>query len=482
MLFVNINIYGLKAKLILIMLLLSAILVVLLLAIYTRAERELIKQVESHTDELSAAIQISIEQLTNQSDNTDDIKLKKYVEKVKDKGIKQITILTNEREVIASSNPALVGKVLDIKGDRIKTSADVEEFMSVAKGRRSYDIFLPVVVGNEQFGFVHIAMRFDDFAEIMSYNNLKRLLAAGIVFIIGIIVSVFLATRYTRPINNLSMAAEKVASGDLNIAVPVTGGGEIRKLTENFNKMIKGLSETKKLESKLKESEHLSNIGRLASGIAHEVRNPLNFINLSVAHMANKFAPDGETQKKEYLNNIESIKREIQRLNDMIVNFLDYGKPLKLQIQNISLDAILNDIVKIVEQKMTEDNILLEKRFSGDNIAVAVDVPQIKTCIMNLILNSVQAMTRRENKTISIETLRKNGSVIIKVQDSGIGIPDENLSKIYEPYFTTKDVGIGLGLSITKRIVEEHGGSIDIKSKYGVGTAAVIELPANDVL
>lgn len=477
-LFGNINISGLKAKLILIMLLLSAALVVLLLLIYTRAERELIRQVESHTDELSAAIQISIEQLTNPSDDIDDIKLKKYVEKVKGKGIKQISILTNEREVIASSNPALVGKVVDIKGDRIKTSADVQEFMSVSKGRRNYDIFLPVVVGNEQFGFVHIAMQFDDFAEIMSYNNFKRLFAAGIVFVIGIIVSVFLATRYTRPINNLSMAAEKVASGDLTVAIPVAGGGEIRKLTENFNKMVKRLSETKELETKLKESEHLSNIGRLASGIAHEVRNPLNFINLSVGHMANKFVPDGKTQKEEYLNNIDSIKGEIQRLNNMIVNFLDYGKPLKLKIKNTPIDAMLNDIVKIVEQKMAEDNILLEKRFSGDNLAAAVDVQQIKTCIMNLILNSVQAMTGRKNRTINIEALRENGRVIIKVQDSGIGIPDENLSKIYEPYFTTKDVGIGLGLAITKRIIEEHGGSIDIKSKYGVGTAAVIELPA----
>ena len=477
-LFRRVDISGLKAKLIFIMLLLSAILMVLLLAIYTRAERELIRQVERHTDELSAAIQISIEQLTNPSDEISDIKLKQYVERVKGKGIKEVSILTNEREVIASSNPALTGKVIDIKGDRVKTSSEVQEFMSIAKGRRNYDIFLPVVVGNEQFGFVHIAMQFDDFAELMHSNNIKRLFATGIVFVIGIITSVFLATRYTRPINNLSAAAEMVASGDLAISLPEKGGGEIKKLTEHFNKMVKGLSETKELEARLKEAEHLSTIGHLASGIAHEVRNPLNFINLSIAHIANKFSPDDERCKEEFINTINGIKGEVQRLNNMIVNFLDYGKPLKLKIQNIPLDTIIEDVLRVVEHKILEDNIIVEKRFSGDDLTAPVDAQQIKICILNLILNSIQAVEGNKGRII-VEASKNDEHIIIKVLDNGCGILEENLMKVYEPYFTTKEVGIGLGLSITKRIVEEHGGGIDIKSEYSMGTTAIIKLPAH---
>lgn len=468
---------GLKTKLVLIMLLLSVISMVMLLAIYTRAERELIKQVKRHTDELSAAIQISIEHLTNPGDDVDDIKLKKYIEKVRGKGIKEVSILSNDMEVIASSNPGHVGKAIDIKGERVKTSTDVQEFMSIAKGRRNYDILLPVVVGNEQFGFVHIAMQFDDFAELMRYNNTRRLLATGIVFIIGIIASILLAARYTQPINNLALAAEKVASGDLTVILPVKGGGEIRKLTENFNKMVKGLRETKELEAKLKEAEHLSNIGRFASGIAHEVRNPLNFINLSVAHIENKFAPRDERGRQEFLGTIGGVKEEIQTLNTMIVNFLDYGKPLKLKIQNAPLNVIIDDVLRVVNQKVVEENILIEKRFSDDNLLAPVDTQQIKTCIMNLMLNAIQAMDGNGGR-ISLETFRGDGFITIRIQDNGIGIAEENLSKIYEPYFTTKETGIGLGLAITKRIVDEHGGKIDITSEYSKGTTAVIKLPA----
>ncbi|MBI5892581.1 MAG: HAMP domain-containing protein [Deltaproteobacteria bacterium] len=474
---------GLKTKLILIMFSLSVISMGILLVIYSRAERELIRQVQRHTDELSAAIQISIEQLTNPDDEINDANLKKYMEMVRGKGIKQVSILSNDKEVIASSNPRQVGKKIEIKGDKIKTYTDVQEFMSISKGFRgglkNYDVLLPVVVGNEQFGFVHIAMQFDDFAKLMRYNNFKRLIATGIVFVIGIIASIFLAARYTKPINNLASAAEKIASGDLTVTLPVKGGEEIRKLTENFNEMVKGLCETKELEAKLKEAEHLSKIGHLASGIAHEVRNPLNFINLSIAHIADRFAPDDENKKQEFLNAVANIKGEVQRLNAMIISFLDYGKPLKLKIQTVPINSVIDDILNLVRQKAVEQGISIEKRLS-DGLLAPVDVQQIKTCVMNLILNSIQAVPENSGR-IDIETSSRNGFISIMVSDNGAGIPDENLEKIYEPYFTTKETGIGLGLAITKRIVDKHGGNIDIKSECGRGATAIIKLPANKI-
>lgn len=470
---------GLKTKLVLIMLSLSVISMGILLVIYSRAERELIRQVQRHTDELSAAIQISIEQLTNPDDEINDANLKKYMEMVRGKGIKQVSILSNDREIIASSDPRQVGKKVEIKGDKIKTYTDVQEFMSISKGLKNYDILLPVVVGNEQFGFVHIAMQFDDFAKLMRYNNLKRLLATAVVFVIGIIASIFLASRYTKPINNLASAAERIASGDLAVTLHVTGGGEIRRLTDNFNEMVKGLRETKELEAKLKEAEHLSKIGHLASGIAHEVRNPLNFINLSIAHIADRFAPDDENKKREFFNAVANIKGEVQRLNAMIINFLDYGKPLKLKIQTVPINSVIDDILNLVKQKAVEQGISIEKRLS-DGLSAPVDVQQIKTCVMNLILNSIQAVPENSGK-IDIETSNNNGFILIRVSDNGVGIPDENLEKIYEPYFTTKETGIGLGLAITKRIVDEHGGKIDIKSECGRGTTAIIKLPANKI-
>lgn len=469
------NNLNLKTKLLLMMLFMSLISIGLLFFLYSRAERALITEVERYTEDLSAAIQVSMEQLTKGDEEIKDERLKEYVHKFKKKGIRDISILDNDLEVIASSNKGVVGHIFNIKDARVKTSGNIKEFIKTSEGHRNYDLLLPVVVGDEQLGYVHIAIILDDFAELLRANNLRRLIATVIVFAIGITVSMFLSMKYTQPINRLAAAARKVASGDLTENMEVRGTDEIGELTLSFNEMVKGLRERKELEERLSRAEHLSRIGQLASGIAHEVRNPLNLINLSIDHLRVKYTPENEKGKEEFVSILSNIKADIHRLNRMISSFLDYGKPLKLTILPASLTETIEEVISLAREKLMEQKIEVHKDFSKDLPVIPMDGQQIKACLLNIVLNALQAMP--EGGTIAIKTSSDDGFASVRISDTGSGIPPERMTQVFEPYFTTKDTGIGLGLPLTKRIIEEHEGRIDISSETGKGTIVKIELP-----
>jgi len=472
------NNLSLKTKLLLMMLFLSLLSVGLLLFVYSRSEKALIAEVEKYTDDLSAAIQVSMEQLTKDDDEIQDEQLKEYVKRFKKKGIRSISILDNDKEVIASSNPGFIGKVVDIKGDIVKTLGNAQEYLKTSEGHRNFDILLPVVVGKEQLGYVHIAVILDDFTELLRVNNFNRLIATTIVFALGILVSLFLSVKYTEPIHSLAKAARKVAEGDLTETMEVRGKDEIGELTESFNEMVKGLHERRELEEKLRRSEHLSKIGQLASGIAHEVRNPLNLINLSIDHLRVKYAPSDPNDRSEFVNILSNIKSDIHRLNGLISNFLDYGKPIKMDVRPANLNYIIEDVISLASEKLSEQGIGIDKMFACDIPLIPLDSQQIKACILNVILNSIQAMPH--GGRITIETRMDKAVALLKIGDTGLGIPPENILEIFEPYFTTKDTGIGLGLAVTKRIIEEHGGTIEIFSEPEKGTVAQIKLPAKE--
>ncbi|MDH4101236.1 MAG: ATP-binding protein, partial [Nitrospirota bacterium] len=250
---------------------------------------------------------------------------------------------------------------------------------------------------------------------------------------------------------------------------------EIGELTQSFNQMVKGLREMKELEERLRQSEHLSQIGQLASGIAHEVRNPLNMVNLSIDHIRSKYPPDDPQAREEFLGILSGIKGEVHRLNAMISNFLDYGKPVRLSIALESLPETLNEVLSLAGEKLREQGVIVQKSFQSNLPPIPMDKKQIKTCFMNLVLNAIQAMP--EGGRLSVEASCNQDTAVVKIKDSGVGITPENAVKIFEPYFTTKEAGIGLGLALTKRIIEEHGGRILIDSGENIGTEVLVEMP-----
>ena len=243
--------------------------------------------------------------------------------------------------------------------------------------------------------------------------------------------------------------------------------------------MVEKLRQHRELEERLREAERLSAVGRLASGIAHEIRNPLNFMNLSIDHILNRLGSGRPEGTAEALALMAKIKAEIHRLNTMIENFLTVGKPLTLNKSEVDLSALIQDVIGLAHQKAVEQGIAIEVADEAPVARLQADPMQVKTCLMNVVLNAIQAMPAGGRLRITVAA--GSGTVDVTISDTGPGISEEDLNRIFNPYFTTKKLGIGLGLAITKKVVEEHRGRITVRSRPNEGTDVVISLPVERV-
>ncbi len=309
-----------------------------------------------------------------------------------------------------------------------------------------------------------------------------RLAAQPMVYLLGIllfstIITVFLVWRFSRPISNLSRAARRVADGDLDFRLEeAQRSDEIGQLATQFNNMTAELEKTRELQVQLQEAEKSAVVGRLASAIAHEIRNPLNYINLSLDHLRKKFQPDDEDLKENFDKLTKQLKVEVDRINQQVSDFLRYSRPIKLNLQPIDIREVIEDSLRIVEPQAAETNIKISL-IERDKIPnVLGDVEVLRSVFNNLFINATQAMEKNGgNLNVILSTFKD--SVKIEVKDTGDGIPAENLEKIFQPYFSTKETGTGLGLAIAKRIVDDHNGKIEVESEENVGTTFTVEFP-----
>ncbi|HPC73687.1 MAG TPA: ATP-binding protein [Syntrophales bacterium] len=468
-LFLNLS---LNKKLVFMMLGLSFLLLSLLFIIYLQSERVLEKQLETQIVELTQAIQVGVEEVTG-TGGTDEMRLRQYLKSLKSRGIKEISIISNKEEIIASTNPKSVGTPVGPKKKELIIKAELGE-RAVDEEGKTYNVIIPVIAGEAHYGYVHLQINADNFSEQLKLNTLKRIAATLLVFSLGIAISIFLALRYTEPIHNVVEAAKKVAAGDLNQSLPMDRKDEIGELTESFNYMVQKLKEEKKLEERLREAEHLSAVGQLARGIAHEIRNPLNYISLSIDHLKEKYRPADEARENKFDSLISSMKQEVHRLDKLVGDFLDYGKPLRLNLQPVDTKKLLSHIVEIIKAKADTEHVAIIESY--DFLPeLMLDYDLMKTCLFNIVSNAFQAMP--EGGTITFRTERSDGKFNLHILDTGAGVPRENLERIFEPFFTTKSGGLGLGLAITRRVIEEHGGKIDFLSSEGRGSEVSITLP-----
>lgn len=464
---------SLKRKLILMMAFLSLILILSTLFFYTHSEKTLIKELERQTMELTKAIQIGVEEVTT-SGKTDEARLSKYLKELNAKGVKEISIISNAEEIVASSNPLKIGEPITHNKKELIIKAELGE--PVSKEGRAYNVILPIIAGDTQYGYIHLQVNKDDFDETIKMNAVKRIAATIIVFGIGIIMAFILSEQYAKPIQKVVDAAKRVAAGDLNQTINVQSSDEIGELSESFNYMVRKLKENRMIEERLREAEHLSGLGQLSRNIAHEIRNPLNFINLSIGHISEKYRPKEADDQKKFDSLIDGIKQEIHRLNKLINDFLDYSKPLKLNIQKIRVENIVEDVVSLVWAKAEADGISIAKEFSAD-IEIKADPDLLKSCILNIIANAFHAMETSKEKTLRIKTDLIDDNFVLSIIDSGVGVAEDDISKIFEPFFSTRQTGLGLGLPMTMRVMEEHGGKVEFYSTLGKGSEVKLSLP-----
>ncbi|MBI5441543.1 MAG: cache domain-containing protein [Deltaproteobacteria bacterium] len=332
-----------------------------------------------------------------------------------------------------------------------------------------YDYFEPwdwiVAVGSYEDEFYREA-------NVISGRIVRSLLVLVVLVGFGATVLVFQGSRVlTEPIGKMIGVIRKVKGGRFEERMEIDGDDELGELAAAFNRMAALLEKHKQLEADLAQQEKLASLGVLASGVAHEINNPLGVILGYAGHLEAKTDADDPR-----LRHIQEIRRESKRCKQIVQDLLSYARTRKAVREQTDVNELLGHIVEFASHHADMRAVEIAKDLAPGLPRVWADGDQLRQVALNLILNAGAAMEK--GGTLSISTREtSDGEVEIVFEDEGCGIPAENLERIFEPFFTTRERGTGLGLAITKRLVEQNGGTIRVESELGRRTTVTLQLP-----
>jgi signal transduction histidine kinase len=223
----------------------------------------------------------------------------------------------------------------------------------------------------------------------------------------------------------------------------------------------------------LYQADKLATVGALAAGLAHEIRNPIAAIK-GFTSVIDKAVASNDTETIKDFKDV--VPRQLDRINAIVEKLLTLSKPSQIERNEVDINDLLEDIVKLVNKQTANDQVRIITEGLKASTKITGDLGQLTQAFLNLILNGIQAMP--DGGTLEIRSFdEKDGIVAVEIKDSGIGIPKEKLANIFDPFFTTKDKGTGLGLSVTKKIIDDHRGTIKVESGVGTGTTFIVRLP-----
>lgn len=372
-----------------------------------------------------------------------------------------------------------INPVVEFK-DEAQTRPSWLKVSSPSKPGDPSAFYLPVETNKGRWYVIVVLGSASNLANILQEQASKSLRYTLILLLVTTLVTGIVVWRFTRPIKDLSIAARRVAGGDFSIRVPAERRDEVGALAEAFNEMTSQLGRTRQLESQLHQAEKGAVVGRLASAIAHEIRNPLNYINLTLDHLRSTFAPEDPQKRATFERLANQLKSEVARINTHITDFLSYSRPSRLETQPLNLRDEAEDALRMIEGQAAEAGIETRIEEQDRVPEVMADRQALRSVLTNLMLNSLQAMDGEGGSVVvNISSQKKTDRVQLEIIDTGRGIAPEDISKVFEPYYSTKETGTGLGLAIVKKAIDEHGGTIIVTSRPGSGTSFTITLPVN---
>jgi PAS domain S-box-containing protein len=252
---------------------------------------------------------------------------------------------------------------------------------------------------------------------------------------------------------------------------------ELRNESNRFDGLVvllRDVTEVSRLELQLRRADKLAALGTLAAGVAHEVKNPLHALGLNL-HLLVQELGAPQPSKVELEDYLGILRAEIERIHQIVENFLRFSKPSIPEVKPLDLNALVERVLSLVGFEAAGHRVGIQTEFDPELDTIAGDEGQLAQVVLNLVINAMQAMPTGGNLTLT--TRRDNGWGELTVRDTGEGIPHDVVPQIFDPYFTTRQGGSGLGLAIAHRIVEGHNGTIDVESKAGLGTTMVVRLP-----
>ncbi|MEY4094144.1 MAG: Sensor protein ZraS [Acidobacteriota bacterium] len=413
----------------------------------------------------------------------DDVRSSKYVQSALQSALYSqdtvdASIVDPTGVVIASSDPGQVGKTVARRpqlNDLIALNG-VARLRAVYASNNNIEWTQPMALGDTPFGEIRIGLTTALVQTDLNQSLRPSALAAAIALIVAIVVSMLLAQVVLRPMHVIRSSLSRLGRGDLGATLDLRDDEEFRELGDVFDQVSAQLraaaAEGLKPAQLTELSKKIAMIGRLTGpGVAHEMKNPLNAMTIHLELLKQKLA-----QGKDASSHIEVIGHEIRRLDERIQGFLRFVRPDEATFGPVVLGPLIDSVINAVQPEAERAGVAITQGCT-DQLDVQGDAAQLRDVFLNLAQNAIQAMPRGGRLSLSCAAL-PNRRVCVRVEDTGVGIAPENLTKIFELYFTTKDRGTGVGLSMVYRTIQIHNGEIDVESTVGVGTTFIVVLPA----
>jgi len=316
------------------------------------------------------------------------------------------------------------------------------------------------------------------FCGLRSYESLTSWINRTNLFLIilvtgtalAVVAGIAISRRLTRPLHALGTAVKAVASGDYRQRVRIDGRDEVAELAAAFNDMAERLAQAKEVESQLRRQQRLSALGEVAVGIAHEVRNPLGVIKTS-AQLLQKRGQLPETDARL----LSHVADEVRRIDDLIREFLEFARPRPSILQTLDPLPVARRAADFCGPEFEKRHVALTVQDHAPGSVIDADEDHLFQVFLNLFLNAVEAMPNGGN--IRVVRLCRDGEMHISVSDTGAGIPKDIQDKVFNPFFTTKEHGSGLGLAKVFTIMESHRGRVEMTSLHGQGTTFTLAFP-----
>jgi len=403
--------------------------------------------------------------------------------------IVEINVAGSSREILASSDRGRVGASMASLQDleAWRKQPPPQRLRDLITRRPDYQMVL--IAGQGHTDFIvqvvtsSVLMRTALFAEMR-----KLALISGAGLLISLLVTVLATDRVLQPVKRIEQTIDRIAQGTDRGEAGGKGaakefaivesklnllGQKFRGAREHANELRGNIDKLlERMASQLDVAARLAAISKLSSGVAHEIKNPLNAIALRLDLLRAKLgAPDEELKK-----DIDVLSNEVLRLNRVVKTFLDFSRPVDVHFKEADLSVIAKEVVEFVTPQARLSRIALDLDAPSEPVRLHADPDMMKQAILNLVTNAMEAM--KDGGALHVKVHQPNGSASLEVIDSGPGIPEKLREKVFQLYFTTKSRGSGIGLAMTYRAVQLHNGSIAFESEEGKGTTFRLEFPA----
>jgi two-component system, NtrC family, sensor kinase len=439
-------------------------------------------------------------------------------------GIEQVRMLNKEGRVTFSTDRSEIGRMVDKRAEAcyachaagqalVRLNVPSRSRIFARNGHRVLAMITPIYnesscssaachehpADRQVLGVVDIAMSLEDEDHAVAALRRSTILFAGLgIAVLAATVGLFVRGYVIRPLGEVVAATGRIAAGHLDQRIGMRRTDEFGQLAASFNDMTASLQQArgelqrlneslerqvqdrtaalKNAQAQLVQSEKMSSLGKLAASVAHEINNPLAGI-LTYAKLLIRMHEEGEMTDKvrdSCTRNLRLVQRETERCSAIVRNLLDFARQRPPSLKDLDVSTVLEEALSLLSHRLMMQNVELVKDLPPMPL-VKADFGQLRQSFVNIALNACEAMNK--GGTLTVLARARETTVEVLVSDTGPGIAPEHLSRILDPFFTTKEKGTGLGLSVVYGIIERHGGRLDIKSQVGQGTTVIVELP-----